>query len=186
MGRLITQSPSSQSPFPNPYLNHSIKFARLLMLKQLEQLTISADGRYATTEELMFLRDYLATIDLRLSTYQKIRDAEIEIVDRLQDKMREMKPEIFQTNSGDRSAKCRRDCQIVLRSASAALLIDDLDRLKENILLWQRTIIKAFQLNSLTEVTYKLMPSIIQEFVTPKEFSLIEPILQLNQTVLTY
>lgn len=154
------------------------------MFQQLEQLSISIDGRYATTQELQFLRDYLATVDLRLSAYQKIRDGEIEIVDRLQHKIHEIKPEIFNSNSEYRKEKCYRDCRMVIRSASAALLVNDLARLKENTLLWQRTIIKAFQLNSLAEITYEIMPSIIQEFLTSEEFSLIEPILQLNQTVL--
>ena len=156
------------------------------MLKQLEQINMTTNGRYATTEELKFLKDYLDTVDVRLQVYQKIRDAETEIFDRLEAKIREIQPEIFASNSGDRSEVCRRDCQIVLRSACAALLIDDLERLKENILLWQRTIIKAFQLNALTEIIYKFMPSIIQEFLTPQEFALIEPFLQLNQTILAY
>ena len=156
------------------------------MLKQLERLSLSAEGRYATTQELQFIRDYISTVELRLSIYQKIRDNENEIVDRLQARMREIQPNIFQMNAKDRSDKCKHDCKIVLRNTIAAMLIDDLDRLREHILLWQRSIIKAFKEERIAAMVYKTMPEIIEQFLTPQEFGLIEPVLKLNQAVLVY
>jgi hypothetical protein len=154
------------------------------MLQQLEHLSLTAEGRYATTQELQFVRDYAASVDLRLSAYQKIRDGEEEIISLLQTKMRAMQPDIFMVNSNDVSQKCQRDCQIVLRSAIAAMLINDLDRLREHILLWQRTIIKAFKEEHIAGMIYTNMPEVIQQFLTPQEFALLEPILQLNHAVL--
>lgn len=154
------------------------------MLKQLEQLTMSAEGRYATARELEFLENYLPTVDLRISAYQKIRDREDEIIDRLEAKMREKMPEIFQSGSGDLSASYKRDTKRILRNAIAAMLIDDLDRLRENILLWQRTIIKAFKVKHIAAVAHTTMPEIIQQYLTPEEFKAIDPVLQLNRAIL--
>ena len=154
------------------------------MLKQLEQLSMSAEGRYATARELEFLENYLPTVDLRISTYQKIRDREDEIIDRLEAKMREKMPEIFQSGSGDLSASYKRDTKRILRNAIAAMLIDDLDRLRENILLWQRTIIKAFKVKHIAAVAHTTMPEIIQQYLTPEEFKAIDPVLQLNRAIL--
>ena len=154
------------------------------MLKQLEQLSKSAEGRYATAEELEFLQNYLLTVDLRISAYQKIRDAEDEIIDRLEAKMRQKLPNIFQAGTADVSTMYQRDTKRILRNAIAAMLIDDLDRLREHILLWQRTIIKAFKVKHIATMTHTTMPEILQQFLTPEEFEAIEPVLQLNQAIL--
>ena len=154
------------------------------MLKQLEQLSKSAEGRYATVEELEFLQNYLPTVDLRISAYQKLRDAEDKIIDRLQEKMQQVKPGIFHTKSGDLRDVCRRDIKVILRNATAAMLIDDLDRLRENILLWQRIIIKAFKEKHIATMVHTTMPEIIEQFLTPEEFATLQPVLQLNQAIL--
>lgn len=156
------------------------------MLKSLERLTLSAENRYATPEELKFLRQYFSTVELRLSAYTKIRDAETKIIECLVTKMRQLQPHIFEVNAQDQSQKCRRDLSIVLRSTSAAMLANNLESLKEHLLLWQKTLIKAFQEKQIAAMAYTQMPEIIEQFVTPEELALVKPLLQLNQAVLAY
>lgn len=154
------------------------------MLKQLESLSLRAEGRYATTQELKFLKEFMPTVDLRLSAYRKIRDLEDQIIEQLHQTMCEIEPGIFMTQFGDVRATCRRDLKILLRSGATAMLIDDLDRLREDMLLWQKTITKAFQLKSIAALTHKTMPEIIEEYLSPEEFDLFKPVLQLNQAIL--
>jgi hypothetical protein len=154
------------------------------MLKQLERLSLTVEGRYATAQELQFIRDYLPTVDLRLSAYQKICEAEAEIVAKLEVKMRASNPDIFLVESGDVTLLYQRDTKNVLRSAIAAMLTDDLDRVRENLLLWHRTIIKAVRVQHIAKIAHQIMPEIIQQLLTPEEFALILPFLQLNQAVL--
>jgi Phycobilisome protein len=154
------------------------------MLKQLERLSLTAEGRYATTQELQFIRDYLPTVDLRLSAYQKIAAAEAEIIDQLEARMRAIQPDILQIASGDISSLYQRDTRSILRSAIAAMLTDDLDRVREHLLLWHRTILKAFKVQHIAVMAHKTMPEIIQQFLTPEEFAIVLPFLQLNQAVL--
>jgi hypothetical protein len=155
------------------------------MLQQLADLSLTAEGRYATTQELQFVRNYVASVDLRLSAYQKIRDGEEEIINQLEAKMLKIQADIFQLSSGDVSSFYQRDTKSILRKAISAMLSDDLDRLQEHVLLWHRTIIKAVGVKHVAEMTYKTMPEVIKQFLTPQEFALVEPILQLNQAVLT-
>jgi len=154
------------------------------MLSQLEQLSITAEGRYATPQELQPLKNYFPTVSVRLSAYQKIHECEAEIMEQLRLKMIEKQPHLTQLSSVNVKTLCGRDIKIVLRIAAAAMLIDDLNRVRENILLWQRTITKAFKIEDITALAYSTMPEIVEQFLTPEEFTLIKPILMLNQAVL--
>ncbi|MFM2311484.1 MAG: hypothetical protein RLZZ04_760 [Cyanobacteriota bacterium] len=154
------------------------------MLNQLEQLSLAAEGRYATPQELQALKDYFPTINPRLSAYQKLRDGEAEIIAKLEARMREKQPNIFQMGANDVTAMYQRDTTIVLRIAIAAMLIEDLDRLREKLLLWQKTIVKAFKVNHIAALTHTTMPEIVEQFLTPEEYAVAKPIFILNQTVL--
>ena len=155
------------------------------MLKQLARLSLEADGRYATDQELQFLKNYLQSVDQRISSYEKIRDAEEEIMNQVETKMRSIDPKLFFRGSQDLTEVCKRDRKHTLRCSAAAMLINDLDRLREGFLLWQRTIMHAFKDERPTQVHYEVLPEIIRQYLTPKEAELIMPVLQLNQSILS-
>ena len=46
------------------------------MLSQMQNLSLEAEGRYATDEELKFIPEYLKTYEIRLQTYQKLQEIE--------------------------------------------------------------------------------------------------------------
>lgn len=154
------------------------------MLKQLSRLSIETDGRYATAEELQFLHDYLQSVEQRIDAYKKIRDSEEQIADRVAEKMREADPNVFRKGDRDMSAICKRDRKHTLRCSSAAMLVDDLERLQNGLLLWQRTIVQAFSDSYPTEVTYQVMPEVIKEHLTAEEAELIMPAIELDGSVL--
>jgi hypothetical protein len=154
------------------------------MLNQLERLSLEVEGRYATVQELQVLKDYFPTINPRLSAYQKLRDGEGEIIARLESRMREKQPNIFNMGDKDVTEFYRRDTKTALKISLAAMLIDDLDRIRENLLLWYLTIIKAFKFQHVITLAYKTMPEIIEPMLTAEEYACIKPILLLNQTVL--
>lgn len=154
------------------------------MLNQLNQLSLAAEGRYATAQELQLLKDYFPTVNVRLSAYQKLRDREAEIIEKVEVRMREKQPHIFQMGDKDVAEMYQRDTRTLLRIALATMLIEDLDRLRENLLLWHQTIAKAFKFGHISALAHKTMPEIIEQFLTPEEYAVIQPILILNQTVL--
>ncbi len=60
------------------------------MLTQFSKLSLDTDGRYATDSELKFIEDYLDSVDIRISTYEKIKSYEEEILQEVDAKMHEL------------------------------------------------------------------------------------------------
>jgi hypothetical protein len=154
------------------------------MLNQLDRLSLEVEGRYATAQELQVLKDYFPTINPRLSAYQKLRDGEAEIIAKLETRMREKQPNIFNMGNKDVAEMYQRDTKMALKISLAAMLIDDPDRIRENLLLWYLTIIKAFKFQHVIALAYTTMPEIIEPMLTAEEYACMKPILLLNQTVL--
>jgi hypothetical protein len=154
------------------------------MLKQLNTLTVEADGRYATSAELKFLQDYLKTVDLRISAYEKIRNAEDQIVGQWAAKVLASNPNLFFKGNQDFTAICKRDRQSVLRISSAAMLMDDLENLRNGFLHWYRTIVTAFDYKQSASITYLQLAEILKQYLTPEELGAIRPALDLSKSIL--
>lgn len=154
------------------------------MLTQLTRLSVEADGRYATTEQVQFLKGYLQSLDPRVSTYEKIRAAEAEIISKTEAKMQAMDPNLFQSAAGDFTETWRKDIIQLLRYAAAAVLFNDPDHLREGLLLWHTTIAKSYQFDRTCKTTFEVMPEIVKQYLTPLEAALFRPILGLNHIIL--
>ncbi|ELS00377.1 Phycobilisome protein [Xenococcus sp. PCC 7305] len=155
------------------------------MLKQLDRLNVEADSRYASEQELQFLKIYLGSVDQRISAYKKICDSEDKILDQTKAQLDAKNPNLFNSGSKDHSEIWRRDISIVLRCSAAAMLINDLDYLRENLLLWHRTIVNANKMVHISRATYEVLPGIIKQFLTPDEAELMMPIIQLDKSILS-
>ena len=155
------------------------------MLKQLTRLSIEADGRYATNQELKFLKNYLESVDQRITTYEKIRDNEEKILHRLEAEKRMLKENLFAMGSRDITQICRRDMTAMLRCSAAAMLVDDLDCLREGLLLWYRTIVQAFSYQNYAKINYKIIQEVLKMYLELGEAELIMPALQLNHSLLS-
>lgn len=155
------------------------------MLKQLARLSNETEGRYASSAELQFIKDYVNSLDTRISAYEKIQLVEVEIVSKVAELRSKAEPELFaKTSQVDGTSVCRRDFTNILRHSAAALLFDDRDRMPENFLLWYKTIVRTFSYDRAAGVTYQVVQDVVQEYLTPQESALFDPILQLNQVVL--
>lgn len=155
------------------------------MLKQLARLTIEADGRYASDDELQFLDDYLESVDLRIQTYEKIRENEEKILHRVEAEKRPMKEDWFHFNGKDITQICRRDMGMMLRGAADAMLLNDLDRLRDSLLIWDQTIVRAFGYTPYANLNFKLLQNVVKIFLEPEEADTIMPSLQLVHTILS-
>ena len=85
------------------------------------------------------------------------------------------------------------------------MLVNDLDWLRDSLLLWHRTIVNANKTEHISEATYGVMPQVVEEYhheilavqqtlllideescvTTDEEMKLILPVFQLNQSVLS-
>lgn len=154
------------------------------MLTQLATLSLQTDGRYATDEELSFFTGYFKTLNLRLSTYDKIRSTSDEIISEVEAKMRAMDPSLFINAAGDFTQTWKKDIVQLLRYAVAALLFNEQDHLREGLLLWHTTIAKSYQFDRTCKTTFTVMPEVIKEYLTPEEAALFCPLLDLNRIIL--
>ena len=154
------------------------------MFKQLTRLSIDADGRYATDDELKFLDDYLDTVETRISAYETIRENEEQIIYRWEAAKRGIKQDVFHMGDRDVSEICRRDMTNIFRCSATAILFNDLDRLREGLLIWYQTIVRAFKYDKYTNITSAVIQDTIKEFLKPEEVELMLPALKLNHTIL--
>jgi hypothetical protein len=154
------------------------------MLSQLMRLSKSADGRFATATELQFMKDYLATSELRMTTYEKLRDRSAQIMQEVIDQVRSKHPMIFRKGDQDVTGLAQRDCNSILKAAAAAMLIDDLDRLRDGLLLWHQTIIHAVQTDDISRAIWQTVPEVLNQHLTLDELNVVMPALRLNQTLL--
>lgn len=156
------------------------------MLQQLTRLSIDTDGRYATDSELKFLEDYLESAETRISAYEKIRDSEEKWIHHLKMRIRALNPQqvLFQRGKYDMTGIWERDMRMLMYCTTAAMLINDLDRLREGTLIWHQTITKAQKVQQITRETFGILVEIIGQYLTPEEAKCIIPGLQLDQAVL--
>ncbi|WP_299416457.1 allophycocyanin [Acaryochloris sp. IP29b_bin.148] len=154
------------------------------MLSQLKHLSIEADGRYATDADLNFLKSYIQSARQRISAYEKIRDAEATLMEQADTKLMEIDPQVFHKGSKDYRETCHRDRKNTLRYTATAMLFNDLDRLRDGLLLWQRTIVHAVKDEHASTLTWQEMPEILREHLTAEEADLMMPALHLNQALL--
>ena len=154
------------------------------MLSQLARLSTEADGRYASAEELQFLKDYLQSLNHRISAYKKIQASETEIMQQVEAQMQSLDPNLFRRGTQDVTQKCRGDIVQVLRHSAAAMLINDTERLRDRLLLWLQTILSAVQVKNSATVTYEVMKKVLKQYLTVEERNLFFPILDINRTLL--
>ena len=80
---------------------------------------------------------------------------------------------------------CRRDRKNAVRYANAAMLINDLDRLRDGLLIWVHTIVRAIGYKHFVKTHYPVIQEVVQQYLTPEEADLILPALQVDHTILS-
>jgi hypothetical protein len=151
------------------------------MLSQFSRLCLEVEGRYATDSELQFLSDYTQSFSLRIQTYQRLQIAEAQIIQEVQAKMQALDPTLFQSPNEDVTRKWKRDTIRVMRYSAMAMLLNDPDLLRERLLFWMETVMRAFGAQRSCEVTYSVMQEVVKAYLTPLEANLLCPILELNR-----
>ena len=149
------------------------------MLREISELTLETDGRYATDVELAFLDDYCDSLDLRISAYHKIANAKDEILDRIKAIRLQNKAE-----EDALPAPCRQDLSILILHSASALLFDDLERLRTGMLLWHQTISRSFHYEEDSNEIYEILVQVIPEFVSDEELQFVLPAFELDRIVL--
>jgi Phycobilisome protein len=155
------------------------------MLSQMQRLSVEADGRYATDDELKFLAEYLRSFDLRVQTYQKLQALEATVIQQVHETMLAQDPNLFRSGNLDLTPKWKRDAIRTWRYSATALLMDDPDTLRERFLIWFQTIMRSFGAQHSCDVTYSVFKEVVKTHLSPQQLALLVPILEMNRSVLS-
>ncbi len=154
------------------------------VLTQIERLVKEVDGRYATDTELAFMAGYAQSFRQRAQTYLILQKLEPVIVQQVLQRLQKRDPSLLKQGDKDLTAKWQLDTVRVLRYSATAMLLNDGDWLREQLLFWFQTIMRAFRAERSCGVTYEVMQTVVQEQLTPAQAELFCPILELNRVLL--
>jgi Phycobilisome protein len=161
------------------------------MFTQLSRLAIETDGRYASAEELRFLKDYVQSAPQRVQAYKNVRDQEAFLIEELHNQVKSDDASSLignisstQYNERDFSYMFKRDQKNMFRIVAAAMLFSDLEFLREGLLLWHRTLIKAFRLERPTRLACKFWPQVLDRYLLPDECKVLSPFVGLVRAIL--
>ncbi len=155
------------------------------MLTQLDYLSRTADGRYASDTELAFLEHYHQSFALRLRTYQKLQAAEGKLLQALQARLQQEEPSLFHGEDLATQRKCDFDTRCILRACLVALLLNDPEVLKERMLYWLQTIMRTFKHHQhRCDMNYRVLQDIVRQSLPESESALMYPLLELTRSML--
>ncbi|WP_088892958.1 hypothetical protein [Leptolyngbya ohadii] len=153
------------------------------MLNVLQQIA-EIDDRYANDQELTELEQVSQHMVERLRLYQKLSQGEEQILAELYKRLSTTHSQLFILNGKDVSAQCRNEVQYTLHQAIQSLLLGE-DWLQESFLLWMQTIIRSLKLQSVCNVVYSTLETLLQSALTPQESQIICPVIQQIKESLT-
>lgn len=154
------------------------------MLSQFDQLCRASEDRFAQDTELEFLEDYVKSFILRKELFGKLRSMEKSLVQKVYAQLMAKSPNLLKSGSQDLTAKWTTDTLRVLRYIAHAILMNDMETYRQRFLLWFQTIMKAFGTQNSCRLTYEVMTIVLQESLTPQEYEIALPFLQLTQETL--
>jgi Phycobilisome protein len=148
------------------------------MLSQMQRLTATAEGRYATDEELRFLPEYLRSYELRMQTYQQIQKSEATILKQVFAQVTQQAPELFPIDQPDRLKHCQQDVLQTLRYCATAVLVNDMDVFRERYLLWLQTTMRALDKQRENALIYSVVQETVRQVLAEPQAKLLLPLLQ--------
>ncbi len=148
------------------------------MLSQMQRLTATAEGRYATDEELRFLPEYRRSYELRMQTYQQIQKSEATILKQLFAEVTQQAPDLFPIDQPDRLKHCQQDVRQTLRYCATAVLVNDMDVFRERYLLWLQTSMRALDKQRENSLIYSVIQATVRQVLAEPQAQLLLPLLQ--------
>jgi len=132
----------------------------------LEQNIQNADGRYLTDNELDALDGYVQTYAIRLKTYTLLQEKSGEYILRALQQLAKTDAQTVQQHKD----KCVRDMEYVVRSIAVAILRDDEEGFRQELLLWMQNIMAALHKEQQSSRAYQLLKTVLEEDM-PQECS---------------
>ncbi len=142
----------------------------------LEKMIEQADGKYLGSKDVQVLLDYAQSVELRIETYQAIKEQEAELVAMVLEKVH-AHPVYLDRYINTENGKCLRDLTGSIRYATTAMLLNDEQFLREEYLIWLETIIRSLKHKDLTLASMEALSGALAERLPQAQYKLMAPFL---------
>lgn len=142
----------------------------------LERAILDADGRYLDTQELHLIDQYVQSYEVRLQTYQQLRDNSEKLVMHALRRMSQAYPDLIQKYG----QRCKYDMSEVLRYVALSILRDDEVFFKEQMISWLDTILVAHKRTAQCVNAYRYLQEAIAATFPAPSLNLIRPYLDIT------
>ncbi|MBD2463761.1 hypothetical protein H6G89_22425 [Oscillatoria sp. FACHB-1407] len=129
------------------------------MNSTLEQHIREADGRYLTDLELRSLEGYAQSYQLRSTAYSLLCERSESLIQQVLDRLATTESTVIR----EHGETCRRDMTYVLRSIALAVLRDDDQGFREQLILWMQNIMMALRKEAQSARAYQYLQEIIAQ-----------------------
>lgn len=158
------------------------------MLNTLHRIA-EIDDRYATNAERIDLEQLARSFDDRLRLYQKLAQAEAQILAALDDRLRLNYPhwyvlDLFVLSGGDVSQQGQHDVRYTFRHAIQSMLLGEA-WLQEALLLWSQGVTRPLQLQAGCDIVYSTLEHLLEAALSPQDSQIICPIIRRVRESLT-
>lgn len=150
------------------------------MQPKIDTLFDEAENRYLKPEELGVISQFVESLPERMETYRIVRDRELEIMQPVADQLQAQLPQ-ENVQLLERSIK---NALLTLRYCAMGMLMNDETLLKERLLNWLGQSLEVYDTRAVDTVVFRLLGQRLSQVLTPKQLSLLNPMLTLAQTTL--
>ncbi|MEN9240054.1 MAG: hypothetical protein Q6J68_04790 [Thermostichales cyanobacterium SZTDM-1c_bins_54] len=142
------------------------------------------EGRYLSSWELSALQSYVQDLPHRLMLYQGMVKKEKALIDAVMAKFQPTLPNLTQQHGPLAWQRCRRDLTLVWRYCTMAFLLNDEDYLRDKLLYWLETILKAYKMREQCHPAYRFLGDALVPVLGDEAGAAIRPYVMLAQTML--
>ena len=150
------------------------------MLDRLNLLFHAAEESYLQDSDLQVFETSIVNLKERLDLYEKLRDMEEKLIQRLALNLEESYP----NEPPSRLQLALKQWVLVMRYCAMAMLLDDPEFLKYRLLEWLSEVIVAHNLQDLENGLERLLQRRLKKFLTGDERELICPYIALAKDTL--
>ncbi|MEM9536244.1 MAG: phycobilisome protein [Cyanobacteria bacterium P01_A01_bin.3] len=150
------------------------------MIDKLNLLFHAAEESYLQDSDLQTFETLIDSLEDRLNLYEKLRDMEEKLAQRLALNLQEGYP----SEPPRRLQLALQNHVLIMRYCSMAMLIDDRDFLKYRLLEWLTEVVAAHDLQEIQNSLYRFMQKRLKKFLSSAERELIDPYLQLTKEMM--
>ncbi|CDM93559.1 MAG: phycobilisome protein [Limnospira sp. PMC 1291.21] len=150
------------------------------MSSDVNSLLTQAENRYLKPEELQEFKRHTSTLAQRLKIYEFLRDREATIFEPIAEKLQTA----FSDAQQPIVEKSLQHWILIMRHCAMAMLLDDTEYLKNNVLDWLRGFVKTRQSQAIETKIYELLQGKLEEMLSPKAMIYLEDYLNLAKETL--